>query len=87
MPSSRATDDELVGDTPAHPGGEALQQLLIAAANQLELWSGGEVCDEFRREYLIELVAELRAEADGLMPEVGMSGIEVDAAKARRQEV
>jgi hypothetical protein len=83
MPSSRATDDELAGGAQAHPAGEALQQLMIAAANQLELWAGDEVCDEFRREYLIELVAELRGEADGIMPSVDAA----DESKSCRQEV
>ncbi|TGB45486.1 hypothetical protein [Mycolicibacterium peregrinum] len=42
-----------------------VEDLLIAAANQLELWARGHNCDPQRREYLTELIAELRDCASG----------------------
>jgi hypothetical protein len=41
--------------------GHSLRDLQIAAANQLELWAAGHPCTAFRREYLTDLVADLRA--------------------------
>lgn len=43
----------------------AVEDLLIAAANQLELWTRGINCDPQRHEYLTELIAELRDCAAG----------------------
>jgi hypothetical protein len=43
--------------------GHTPRDLRIAAANQLALWAAGQECDDFRREYLTELVVDLRAAA------------------------
>jgi hypothetical protein len=41
--------------------GHSMRDLHVAAANQLALWAAGQKCDDFRREYLTDLVADLRA--------------------------
>jgi hypothetical protein len=50
-------------ETVATPRGPAARALRVAAANQLELWASGHDCDDFRREYLTDLVTDLRASA------------------------
>lgn len=42
-----------------------VEHLMLAVANQLDLWARGVACDPFRREYLTELVAELHDHATG----------------------
>ena len=64
---------------------QALRELMIAAANQLELWAAGQACDDFRREYLIELVSELRAEAsDALADQLSLWGDDEEFEERRR---
>ncbi|OBF29222.1 hypothetical protein [Mycobacterium sp. ACS4331] len=63
--ASSPSDPDADGRSPDER--QALRELLIAAANQLELWTRGQTCDDFRREYLIELVSELRAEASDVL--------------------
>ncbi|BBZ35787.1 hypothetical protein [Mycolicibacterium confluentis] len=62
----RETDDDphlFVPATDTRPNGFSLRDLRVAAANQLELWASGQECDDFRRDYLNDLVADLRASA------------------------
>lgn len=45
---------------------DRVADLLVAAANQLELWRGGTAMGELRDGYLAELIPELRSAAKSL---------------------